>query len=159
MTDTIDRDAVLAYWQRVRHGLGAEILGGAASADEPPAAWAFGDGPDLGDELLALVLAGVKTGTSSAVASYEPGEAHPRAGDLSILLDSTGRPRALIRTTDVRRTRFRDVTEDFAASEGEDDRTLASWRLGHERFFRRFLGDRFSEDIDVLCETFEVLEP
>jgi uncharacterized protein YhfF len=159
MTGVIKRDAVLAYWQRVRQGLGADVLGGVEPEDEPPAAWAFGDGPELADELLALVLAGVKTGTSSAVASYEPGETLPRPGVLSILVDSTGRPRALIRTTDVQRTRFRDVTEDFAASEGEDDRTLASWRLGHERYFRRFLGDRFSEDIDVLCESFEVLEP
>lgn len=159
MTDRIEYDAVRAYWQRVRHGLGADVLGGGASEDEPPAAWAFGDGPELADELLALVLAGVKTGTSSAVLSYEPGEAYPRSGDLSILLNSSGRPCALIRTTDVRRTRFCDVTEEFAASEGEDDRTLASWHLGHERFFRRSLGDRFSDDIDVLCETFEVLEP
>ncbi|WP_084634752.1 ASCH domain-containing protein [Propionicicella superfundia] len=157
MTHAHDSDAVRGYWDEVRARLGQAVLGAAAVQHDPPEAWAFGDGAEMADDLLGLVLAGEKVGTSSAVASYEPGETYPRPGGLSILLDGHGRPRALIRTTAVVRTRFCDVTKEFAASEGEDDRTLASWRRGHEHFFQRELGDGFAEDIEVFCETFEVL--
>ena len=86
----------------------------------------------------------------------------PRPGDLSILLDADGHPRALIRTTRVDIVPFRDVTEEFAALEGEDDRSLVSWRREHERYFRRVLdgtGVEFDEDLTVALERFEVLYP
>ena len=50
-----------------------------------------------------------------------------------------GHPRALIRTSRVDVVPLRDVTGEFAALEGEDDRTLVSWRREHERYFRRVL--------------------
>lgn len=109
------------------------------------------------------MLAGEKTGTSTAVAELTAaGEPEPQVGELSIVLDGAGHPRALIRTTQVRRARFGDVDEAFAASEGEDDRTLASWRREHERYWRRVLagtGVEVDDDLDVLLETFEVLYP
>ena len=78
------------------------------------------------------------------------------------MLDGAGHPRALIRTTDVQALAFRDVTEEQAAAEGEDDRSLASWRREHERCFRRVLAGgaaEFSEDLPVAMETFELLYP
>lgn len=158
-----DLDALVTYWESVRAkariGRIAVVTGPGALASVPPVAFAFGDGPELADELLGLVLAGVKTGTSTAVAELGE-EAPPREGELAIVLDGAGHPRALIRTTSVVQCAFRDVTPDFAASEGEGDRSLAYWRREHERYWRRVLGDeRFSEDIEVLCETFEVLDP
>lgn len=54
------------------------------------------------------------------------------------------------------------MTEEFAALEGEDDRTLVSWRREHERYFRRVLdgaGVAFDENLPVALERFEVLYP
>lgn len=160
-------DEVVAFWEmvraRARIGRLPAVTGTDVTAAIVPPAWAFGDNPRLADELLALVLAGEKTGTSTAVAELvAAGEPEPRVGDLSILLDGAGRPRALIRTTRVRRCRFGDVGAAFAASEGEDDRTLASWRREHERYWRRTLagtGVEVDDDLEVLTETFELLYP
>jgi len=163
--DQAQAEAVLAYWERVRHlaGIGQldVVTGRTVASAVPPPAWSFGDSPRLADELLALVLAGRKTATSSSLAEYQDGgEPLPRVGELSILLDGAGRPRAMIRTTHVDTVRFDQVSAEFAAAEGEDDRSLASWRREHERYFRRVLGDdRFDDTMPVVCERFELLHP
>ncbi|QAY68690.1 ASCH domain-containing protein [Xylanimonas protaetiae] len=154
------------FWvaSRTKAGLGrlTNVVVAASWGEEvPPPAWSFGDSPELADELLALVLRGQKTGTSSAVVEYEAAdEPVPAKGDLSILLDGRGEPRALVRTSRVDVVAFDDVTEEFAASEGEGDRTLASWRADHEAFWRRTLpalGLEFDLAMDVVCERFELL--
>jgi len=141
----------------------AVVTGMSAEATLPPPAWSFGDNPELADQLLDLVLAGTKTATATSLAELEQaGEPVPGRGDLSIVLDGAGHPRALIRTTDVQVLAFRDVTEEQAAAEGEDDRSLASWRREHSTYFRRVLaggGAAFSEDLPVAIETFELLYP
>ncbi len=156
------------FWEltRARAGLAwisSSVVGASWSEQVPPPAWAFGDSPALANELLGLVLVGEKTGTSSARAELDAvGEPMPAKGDLSILLDGAGEPKALIRTTRVDVVAFDQVTEEFAASEGEDDRTLASWRAGHEAYWRRVLpplGLEFDPSMDVVCERFELLYP
>lgn len=159
--------AIQEFWEtaRGRAGVGRldVVTGTSTAATVPPPAWAFGDGPRLADELLGLVLAGTKTATATSRAELEAtGEPVPRPGDLSILLDGEGHPRALIRTAEVEEVAFREVTEEFAFLEGEDDRTLASWRREHERYFRRVLegtGVEFTEDLPLVLERFDVLYP
>ncbi len=127
-----------------------------------PEAWAFGDHAELADELLALVLAGTKTATASSLWDIEAdGDPVPQVGDLSIVLDGAGQPRALIRTTQVRIVPFIDVDAEHARLEGEGDLTLSHWREAHEAFFRRTAtGDRgFDETMPVVCERFEVVHP
>lgn len=158
---------VQEFWEaaRVRAGLmrTAVVTGMTTAATMPPPAWAFGDNPTLADELLELVLAGTKTATATSLTELEAdGDRLPEVGDLSIVLDGSGEPRALIRTTEVHVTTFDQVTEEQAHAEGEDDRTLASWRREHERYFRRVLeplGTAFSQDLPIVLETFEVLYP
>ncbi|WNS40895.1 ASCH domain-containing protein [Paenibacillus sp. MMS20-IR301] len=132
------------------------------AADHFDSAWAFGDNPRLADELLDLVLQGIKTGTAQ---NYELSQARniplPFEGGLSILLDSTGEPRAIIETTKVEIVPFGEVTPEFAYSEGEDDRSLASWRYHHEVYFTRELqaeGKTFDPDMRVVCETFRLVD-
>lgn len=87
-------------------------------------AWSFGDNPELADELLTLVLMGMKTGTATLVIKLEKeGEKMPEVGDYNIILDSKGTPAAIIRTASVEVKPFNEVKETFAYSEGEDDRT------------------------------------
>jgi uncharacterized protein YhfF len=162
-----DGDEIAAFWQlaRGRAGLGrlAVLVGAGSRATVPPPAWAFGDSPRLADELLDLVLRGVKTATTSAVWEHtEAGTPLPEPGDLSIVLDGRGHPRALLRTTDVRTVRFADVDAEHAYLEGEDDRTLETWTAEHDRYFRRLAaaaGRTFDGDTEVLLERFEVRFP
>lgn len=160
MTET---DPIVEYWEAVRAkakiGRVATVIGPGALAAVAPPTVSFGDSPELADELLALVLSGRKTATSMAL--LELGQDRPpRRGDLTIVLDGAGHPRALIRTTEVLECAFRDVTPEFAAAEGEGDGSLEHWRAEHESFWRRVLGDEvFSPDLAVLCERFEVVDP
>jgi len=150
-----DRQVIGNFWDEVRRQLPNENFD-----TEVPSAWAFGDSPQLADELLALVLAGTKTGTAGAFWNYENGAPIPQVGELSIILDGAGQPRAVIRTTKVEIVPFNEVSEEHAFSEGEGDRTLASWRADHEAFWRRGdnLGGReFQLSMPVVTERFELL--
>ena len=122
---------------------------------------AFGDSPELADELAALILAGTKTATCSALWEYEAeGVQPPGAGTITILLSGRGEPRAILETTEVTLRAFRDVDTAFAFEEGEDDRTLASWRKAHWKYFSRVLpkiGREPADDMPLVCERFRVL--
>ena len=127
-----------------------------------PPAWAFGATPEQADELLALVLEGVKTATAAALWDYEAeGDALPQARALSIVLDGAGHPRALLETTDVAVVAFDDVSAEHAFLEGEGDRSLDHWREVHERFFtEQSMHDRgFSPDMPIVLERFRLLHP
>lgn len=125
---------------------------------EPPEAWAFGATPEHADQLLDLVLSEVKTGTASSLQDYEAvDEAPPAVGGVSIVLDGAGIPRAVLEVTDVDVVPFDQVTAEHARAEGEDDRTLASWRRIHEQFWREHSAHGFAPDMPVVCESFRVL--
>lgn len=121
-------------------------------------AWSFGGDPD---GLAALVLAGTKTATASALPLYElEAEPLPRAGAYSVILDSRDQALCIIRTTRVFVTRFHDVDDRQAWKEGEGDRSLEYWRQVHREFFTGELAEAglpFSEDLPVVCEEFELV--
>lgn len=125
---------------------------------EPPEAWAFGATPEHADGLLALVLAGTKVATASSVWDYEDeDEPLPAVGDLSIILDGEGRPRAVLEVTVIDIVPFDQVTAEHARDEGEGDRTLAAWRRIHEKFWTEHSPRGFAPDMPVVCERFRVL--
>jgi len=158
-------DEIAEFWEnaRVQAGLGRiAVVGGLTVAENvAPVAWSFGDNPEQADRLLGLVLDGTKTATSSALSEYDGDDAPlPREGDLSIVVDGAGHPKALIRTTDVAVVPFGEVSDDFAAAEGESDRSLEAWRTDHTEFFTRVLGlVTVPEDFMVVTERFELLYP
>jgi uncharacterized protein YhfF len=114
--------------------------------------FAFGDSPALADELLELVIKGVKTATCST--EDEPNTSTP--GERWVVLDGRGEPRCVIESTEITYRRFNEVDATFAYDEGEGDRSLAHWRSAHRRYFGR-LG-RFSEDMTLMCERFRLIE-
>ena len=117
----------------------------------------FGSDAETADELGLLVRDGQKRATTSLLSSYEEDdEPLPAVGNLSIVLDGQGTPLCVIRTTSVEVRPFGLVDEAFAWVEGEGDRSLASWRDAHVRFFAS-LGQPVSEDTLVVLDTFELL--
>ncbi|WP_203757085.1 ASCH domain-containing protein [Cellulomonas chitinilytica] len=163
--DGVEDERVAAFWRAARGHLGfgnlSPVLGESPNDAVPPPSWSFGDNPALADQLLGLVLDGTKTATSTALVELEDaGLDAPRPGDLSIVVDADGEPRALLRTTEVEVVPFDAVGAEHAEAEGEDDRSLESWRVEHERYWRRVLGDdRFSTDLQVVAERFELIYP
>jgi uncharacterized protein YhfF len=114
--------------------------------------FAFGDSPRLADELLELVLKGVKTATCST--EDEPNTSKP--GERWIVLDGRGTPRCVIESTEVTYRRYNEMDAGFARDEGEGDRSLAYWRVAHCEYFGR--QGKFSEDMMLMCERFRLVE-
>ncbi len=123
--------------------------------------WFFGDSAALAEELLGLVISGVKTATCGALFDYEwEGISIPEVGSYHIVTDFSGEPRCLIQLSNVKICTFGGVTADFAAAEGEGDRSLKSWRAGHQAFFERRAaetGNVFDENITLVLEYFKVI--
>ena len=121
-------------------------------------AWAFGADPDL---LADLVLQGEKTATASAYPLYEiENEPLPNVGEYNIILDSKENAICITQTTKVYVEKFKDVSKEHAFKEGEGDKSLFCWRKCHEYFFTTCMaeiGRKFSEDMKVVCEEFEVV--
>lgn len=124
-----------------------------------PQAYYFCDNQKDADYCTQLVKDGIKTATCGAQLSYQiEGEALPEAGELFIITDWEKNAVSLIRLTEVFLRKFKDVDADFAAKEGEGDRSLAYWRRVHWDFFSRNLkefGLQPTEDLMLVCETFE----
>lgn len=118
--------------------------------------FSFGDTPALIEELTALVVAGTKTATCAAKDQAEQNGWAMTPGQLSIARDAQGNDKVLLKTVEVSFCRFCDVDEQFAFDEGEDDRSLESWRAGHKEYFSRTW--RWSEDMMLYCERFRVVE-
>ena len=114
--------------------------------------FAFGDSPALADELLELVVKGVKTATCST--EDEPNTS--TSGERWVVLDGSGTPRCVIESVEVSYRRYNEVDAAFAHEEGEGDRSLNHWRDAHRRYFTRI--GRFSEDMMLMCERFRLVE-
>ena len=124
-----------------------------------PNAWAFSNSPGEADRLLELVVTGKKTATSSDARLYDEETPAPHVGEMSILVNSHGRPRALIVTTETDTVPFDEVDEEHARLEREGDLSLAHWRETHERHFTDNppAGLGFEQKLPVLTERFTVL--
>ena len=119
--------------------------------------WAFGDSKEMANELCALVLAGTKTATCTALYSFElDDQPVPEPGNRSVILDGNGDARCVIECVEAEAVPFADVDEAFARDEGEGDRTLKSWRKAHQKFFER--QGYFDPDMLLICERFRVIE-
>lgn len=111
----------------------------------------------LRDRLVDAVLDGSKTSTTATLIEYESEQEDlPVAGLQEVVIDSDGRPVAVIELTEVRRARLAEVDLQHAIDEGEGFTTVAQWRSGHEEFWhsqemRDALGDpHFSVDDDTV---------
>ena len=151
---TIPSD-IIDFWTRFKASVGtvndARFYG----------AFHFGDNEDLANSLASLVLAGRKRATAGLMRSFEAeGKQQPRAGDLSVVTNWSGRPLCVIETLAVDVVPFDAVTAEFAAVEGEGDGSLAYWRQGHTEFFAREcarIGRTPNGAMLVACERFAVI--
>lgn len=115
--------------------------------------FSFGDGPELANRLLELVLSGTKCATCWAESQ---GLLSTAVDKMMVVLDGQGVPRAILRTIELTKRRFNEVDEAFAYDEGEGDRSLQDRREAHKRYFERV--GRYAPDMMLWCERFELIE-
>jgi uncharacterized protein YhfF len=151
------KETIEAYWQTFLSTLPADSLYHSKSY----IAEGWGDGPELADELGALITQGTKTGTCSALWEWEAeGNPIPEVGLVTIVLDGKGEPLCIVETTDVFIRNYNEVDADFARAEGEGDLSLNYWREAHRNFFSRTLpkiGKEFSEEMPLVCERLRMI--
>lgn len=115
--------------------------------------FSFGDTPALADKLLALVLSGRKTATTSSM--NDPSATNNHVGKRWIVMDGSGQDRAVIETIELTERRFDEVDETYARQEGEGDGSLEHWRAMHRAFFTR--EGTYSDQMRVMCERFRLI--
>lgn len=130
---------------------------------ETPLSFYFCDNRNDADECADLVVKGIKQATATSLWWYEKhGEALPGVGDQYVVTDWEGRAVAVIETTAVVPTPYNEISAEFAAAEGEGDKSLAYWKRVHEAYYNREMapyGESFSEDMIIVCEHFRVIYP
>jgi len=121
----------------------------------------FGFPGQLRDTLVAAIVAGEKTATTSTLVEYGiENEPLPVAGARYVVVDSLERPVAIIEVTSVEQARLSDVPWEHARDEGEGYSSVEEWRVDHERFWISDMMRDFMQDPDftVTDETIVVLE-
>ncbi len=123
----------------------------------------FGSSPEMGDELLALVLKGPKRATACLLRDVEQGgETMAHVGGHVVVLDGRDRPRAIWRTRTVEVKPLADVDDAFAWDEGEGDRTRHDWLAMHVRYFTARAKDEgfaFDSAMAAVFERFTLVWP
>jgi len=123
----------------------------------------FGSSPEMGDELLALVLKGPKRATACLMRDVEQGgETMATVGGHVVVLDGADQPRAIWRTKTVEVKPLDRVDSAFAWDEGEGDRTRADWLAMHVRYFTARAaaeGFAFDPSMPAVFERFTVVWP
>jgi uncharacterized protein YhfF len=162
-TPDINAPQIEAYWQAFLESLPEQSLQRAEALQKIPmfVAEAWGDNPELADKLAALIVAGTKTASCSSLWDWEiHQESLPEIGLKTIVLNGQNEPVCIVETTSIFIQKFQDVDADFAFAEGENDRTLETWRTGHWRYFTRTLeplGLKPTLEMPLVCEHFKVI--
>ena len=136
-----------------------------------PATLSFGYPGDggLGDRLIAAVLRGEKTATSSLAVEYLSGDPLPRVGERLVLVDHGGIRHGVVETTRATIVPLHLVGDDVAADEGEGFADAAAWRREHVAFWhdvadlvRADAGDpdwQLRDAEPVVVQWFRLVEP
>jgi len=140
---------------------------GTGDAQEPLPRSEFAFPGPLREQLVAAILDGTKTATTSLLREYEhEGEGLPVPGVRTAVVDSADVAVAVIETTEVRIVPLSEVDDAHARDEGEGHETAAAWRTAHETYWhsgrmRSALGDSaFTVDdaTPVVLERFRLVD-
>ncbi|MHB8129970.1 MAG: ASCH domain-containing protein [Mobilitalea sp.] len=153
----MDHKSVLAMWKEYLTTIGEDEENTLKSYTS----WHFCDNEEDANDLAELVLLGTKRATASLYLSYEyEKEDLPKIGKHSIIMDWSNDARCILETIKIDIVPYQEVTESFAATEGEGDKSLDYWRRAHWSYFSRemeAMGSEASEDMLVVCEEFKVV--
>lgn len=155
--DNMEKESVIKMWKDYILSLGEDEK----QTDKTYSAWYFCDNEQDAHELAQLVLEGTKKATASLFDSYEfEDDSLPKKGDHSIITNWQGEAICIIKTTNVEVVPFKNVTEEFARTEGEGDKSLRYWKNCHWDYFSReakAIGKQADDNMLVVCEKFEVV--
>lgn len=126
----------------------------------PP--FVLGNPGPLRDRLVAAVLSGEKTATSSLLGEYAD-EPLPQVGARFRVIDSADADVAVVEVTSVEVIAMGAASLELAFAEGEGFRSVASWRAAHEEFwladeYVAELGITIDDDTEIVVEYFRLVD-
>ncbi|NIZ05268.1 ASCH domain-containing protein [Pseudoalteromonas sp. HF66] len=123
--------------------------------------WHFCDNEQDANDCALLVLSGEKQATTPSLYWFEANnEALPEVGDLAIFTNWHGQPLGIIETVSVTIIPYNQISADYAALEGEGDKSLAYWQRVHWDYYQRELaGTNYQchPDMPLVCEQFKLV--
>lgn len=126
-----------------------------------PQSFYFCDNKKNADECAELVVNKIKQATSPSVWWFEKNnESFPTVGDIAIVTNWDEEPKAIITTTKVEIVKFKDITAEYACTEGEGDKSLDYWKKVHWEYYRNEMedfGEYPDEEMKIVCEYFETI--
>lgn len=126
-----------------------------------PQHYYFCDSQKDADECAELVVKEIKQATSTSIWWYEKyNENLPKLGDISIVTDWNGNPKAIIQTENIEIVKFENITPEYAEIEGEGDKSLEYWNRVHWEYYKREMeefGELPSEEMEIVCEIFKTI--
>ena len=126
-----------------------------------PLSFYFCDNETDANDCADLVVKGIKRATATSLWWFEKNkEELPRVGNQYIVTDWDGNARAIIETVQIDHVPYNEVTEEFAETEGEGDKSLKYWKKVHKAYYSREMelhGDQFDENMIIICERFKTI--
>lgn len=126
-----------------------------------PQSFYFCDNKEDADECAELVIKKIKQATSPSVWWFEiNNENFPKVGDIAIVTNWNGEPKAIIKTTKVEIVKFKDITAEYAYTEGEGDKSLEYWKKVHWDYYKKEMeefGEYPNEGMEIVCEYFATI--
>lgn len=123
--------------------------------------WHFCDNEQDANDCALLVLNGVKQATTPSLYWFRANnETLPEVGDLAIFTNWQGQPLGIIETVSVTITPYNQISADYAALEGEGDKSLEHWQQVHWDYYQRELagtGYQCHPDMLLVCEQFKLV--
>ncbi len=124
-----------------------------------PISFYFCDNEKDANECAELVVKGIKQATATSVWWFEKNnEVLPKIGDQYIVTDWNGNAKAIIETIKIELVPYNKITPEFAATEGEGDKSLIYWKKVHKAYYSREMkpyGEQFDENMMIVCEYFK----
>lgn len=146
---------ILPFWKSFEEAIGHD------ASSRFYEAFHFDDNETDANALGDLVLQGQKRATAGLLWENKIiKKPIPKIGDLSVVTNWQQEPLCIIETTRVEIVPYEEVSEAFAATEGEGDGSLRHWREVHWLYFSREcrrLGKEPSPRMPIICESFKVV--
>ena len=144
-----------AFWLDYQRTCNVKVPGFSATA--------LGPSRTVADELVGLILSGVKRAQASLERDFSAADdSLPQPGDHLVVLDGRGRPRAIVRNSHVEKRYFSDIDDAFAFEAGEGDLTLRWWLSAYRQQFAEQAdreGFEVGEQLTLVLEYFERVWP
>ena len=126
-----------------------------------PEIFYFCDNKKDADACADLVVRGVKKATSPSLWWFKTnGIDLPKVGDLFIITDWDGLAKAIIKTSRIDTIAFQNITERYAQTEGEGDKSLSYWKKTHWDYYTREMkayNTQPTPEMMIVCQQFRTI--